>query len=486
MLASIGKMTGQGEGTVNDFVCNWVEKHRDGLIDVSDKVWEYAELGLVERGSAAVQQEYLKNQGFTVEAGVANMETAFVASWGSGSPTIGFLGEYDALPGVSNHPVPYPSPIGKDKPGHGCGHNLLGVAAIGGAVSLKEFAKANGLTGTVKYYGTPAEETSFGKTWMVKAGVFEGADIVLTWHPGSTHGTDKTSSLADLVYKFDFYGKTAHAAGDPYNGRSALDGVELMNDGVERMREHMKPECRIHYVITHGGGAPNVVPDYAQNFFDIRAADMDGLDRMWEWVEAIAKGAAMMTQTRVEPRFLGGAANLLLNDVIIRTFQEIMEDLGAPEWSEEELAFAGEMQSHFDRRLIDDSIKQLKKQVPDLSETRLCNVIMPGDPEEKPGRGSTDVADVSWVVPTGQFRTACHTLGAPGHSWAVTACGKMGIGHKGMLFAAKTLGIAGAKFLTSSELRKAAWDEFEKRLDGRKYRSPIPDGIDSPPLPFEE
>ncbi|HHW27397.1 MAG TPA: amidohydrolase [Firmicutes bacterium] len=471
---------------MRDFVETWVERNREELIRVSDSVWEAAELGLVERKSAAVSQEYLRSQGFSVETGVGNMETAFVATWGKGKPVIGFLGEFDALPGLSNAPVPYPSPLGKNKPGHGCGHNLLGAAAMGGAIALKAFAEANGLEGTVKYYGTPAEESSFGKTWMVKAGAFDDADIVLTWHPGSTNGTDKTSSLADLVYKFDFYGKTAHAAGDPWNGRSALDAVELMNDGIERMREHIRPDSRIHYVITRGGGAPNVVPDYAQNFFDIRAKDMEELDRMWQWVEQIAKGAAMMTQTRVEPRFLGGAANLILNDVIIDTFQEILEELGPVQWTAEELEFAGKMQAQFDRHLIEQSIEQLRKQIPDLRETRLCSVIMPGDPEEKPGRGSTDVADVSWVVPTGQFRTACYTLGIPGHSWGVTACGGMSIGHKGMLLAAKTLGIAGARFLTDPGLRQAAWDEFKKRLNGKTYRSPIPEGIDTPPLPFEE
>ncbi len=471
---------------MRDFIGSWVEDNQEGLIHVSDKVWEFAELGLLEKKSVAVSQEYLESQGFSIESGVGNMETAFVATWGSGKPVIGFLGEYDALPGVSNAPVPYPSPLGRDKPGHGCGHNLLGAAAIGGAVALKAFAETNNLRCTVKYYGTPAEESSFGKTWMVKAGVFKDADIVLTWHPGNSNGTDKSSSLADLVYKFDFYGKTAHAAGDPHNGRSALDGVELMNAGIERMREHMRPENRVHYVITHGGGAPNVVPDYAQNFFDIRAANMDELDRMWEWVEQIAKGAAMMTQTRVEPRFQGGAANLLLNDVIIGTFQEILEDLGPARWSDEELRFAEEMQSHFDKHLVEQSIDQLKKQVPDMKETRLCSVVVPADQEERPGRGSTDVADVSWVVPTGQFRTACYTLGVPGHSWAVTSCGGMSIGHKGMLLAAKTLGIAGAKFLATPKLREAAWDEFKRRLNGRTYRSPIPEGIEAPPLPFEE
>lgn len=470
----------------DSFVRSVIDRESTALTALSDAIWSFGELGLVEHKSAAALAAYLSQHGFSVDMGVAGMETAFVATWGTGTPVIGFLGEYDALPGVSNKPVAYIEPVKPGATGHGCGHNLLGVAAAAGAVALKEYALANGIPGTVKYFGCPAEESSFGKTWMVKAGLFDGVDIALTWHPGNINGTDNSSSLADLVYKFNFHGKTAHAAGDPWNGRSALDAVELMNDGIERMREHIHPDCRIHYVISNGGKAPNVVPDFAQNFFDIRAANMEELDVLHEWVQQIAQGAALMTQTKCEPLFLGGAANLILNTVITGVFQDIMERLGAPTYTSEEMRFAEEMQRSFTPASIARAIEQIQKRVPVLNQTLICDFIAPADPEEKPGKGSTDVADVSWVVPTGQFRAACFPIGAPGHSWAVTSSCGMSIGHKGMLFASKVLGLAGIRFLTEEPLRIAATEEFKKRLGGKKYRSPIPEGIDTPPLPFEE
>ena len=294
------------EGTrMEPSIERWIEANKSELTSISDGIWAYAELGLAEHKSSKLQMEYLQEQGFTIEAGVGGMATAFVASWGKGKPVIGFLGEFDALPMVSNKAVPYKDPLAEGAPGHGCGHNLLGVASMGGAVALKQVMESKGLPGTVRYYGCPAEESSFGKTWMVRDGAFDDVDIALTWHPGNTNAVRNSSSLADLVLKFNFYGKTAHAAGDPWNGRSALDGVELMNAGIERMREHMRLDSRVHYVISHGGGAPNVVPDFAQNFFDVRAADIPELKRMHSWVLDIAKGAALMTQTRFEEVFLG-------------------------------------------------------------------------------------------------------------------------------------------------------------------------------------
>ncbi len=462
----------------------WVEGNQSDLVSISDKVWSYAELGLVEHRSAKIQREYLENLGFEVKTGLGGMETAFVASWGKGKPVIAFLGEYDALPMVSNQPVPYAEPLLKGGPGHGCGHNLLGVASMAGAAALKELMQARRLEGVVRYYGCPAEESSFGKTWMVRDGAFDDVDIALTWHPGSTNSVSNSSSLADIVLKFNFHGKTAHAAGDPWNGRSALDGVELMNAGIERMREHMRPECRVHYVISHGGGAPNVVPDYAQNFFDVRAADIDELKKMHSWVLDIGIGAALMTQTRLEPVFLGYAANVIPNRVIARVLHAVMKGLGAPKWSHEELSFAEEMQRHFDPELLKRSLNRFGE-TSGLSQTQICDVIMPYRDEVRGGGGSTDVGDVSWVVPTAQFSTACCVLGTPGHSWATTACSGMSIGHKGMLFAAKILGITGYRFLTDSKLRDEAHSEWKLQLKGKEYESLIPSDIEKPPLPFE-
>ncbi len=470
---------------MRESIVKWVESNSAGLTAMSDEIWAHAELGLVEHRSAESQMGYLKAQGFSVESGTGGMETAFIATWGQKGPVIGFLGEYDALPMVSNKPLPHQEALVEGGPGHGCGHNLLGVGAVGAACALKALAQERGYQGTIRYYGCPAEESSFGKTWMARDGVFDDVDVVLTWHPGNTNGVRNSSSLADLVYKFDFYGKTAHAAGDPWNGRSALDGVELMNAGVERMREHMRPENRIHYVISYGGGAPNVVPDRAQNFFDIRAADLHELRNMYDWVLDIARGAALMTQTRFEPRFLGAAANTIPNLLITRVLHQVMEEIGAPGWDEEELEFASKMQSQFPAHTLRAALSRLGEHASLLSQTRLCDVVMPYDDKIEPGMGSTDVGDVSWIAPTGQFSAACWPLGVPGHSWAVASSSGMSIGHKGMLYAAKILGLAGARFLTEPNLVKDAKTEWERQLQGRKYATPIPTDIQKPPLPFE-
>ncbi len=463
----------------------WVEANKSDLVSISDKIWAHAELGLVEHKSAKLQMEYLQSRGFEIKAGVGGMETAFVASWGKDKPVIGFLGEFDALPMVSNKPVPHKDPLVAGGTGHGCGHNLLGVGALGGAVALKELMESDQIAGTVRYYGCPAEESSFGKTWMARDGVFDDVDIALTWHPGTANAVRNGTSLADFVLKFNFYGKTAHASGDPWNGRSALDGVELMNAGIERMREHMRLDSRVHYVITSGGGAPNVVPDYSQNFFDVRAADINELKRMHSWVLDIAKGAALMTQTRFEEVFLGCAANEIPNRVIGKVLHSVMEELGAPEWSEEELKFAEEMQSHFEPETIKHAVERLEESGATLDQTEICDVILPYSDKIQGGSGSTDVGDVSWVVPTSQFTTACWVLGIPGHSWATTSCSGMSIGHKGMIYAAKILGVAGYRFLTDASLRDKARVEWERQLKGRKYESLIPSEIDVPPLPFE-
>lgn len=466
-------------------IVDWVESNKKDLTALSDEIWGYAELGLVEHQSSKAQIEFLKKHGFEIKSGVGGMETAFVASWGEGKPVIGFLGEFDALPMVSNKPVPYQDPIVEGGTGHGCGHNLLGVGGIGGAIALKEVMQKHQIPGSVRYHGCPAEESSFGKTWMVRDGVFDDVDIVLDWHPGQANIAENASSLADFVLKFDFHGKTAHASGDPWNGRSALDGVELMNAGIERIREHMRLDSRIHYVISAGGGAPNVVPDYAQNFFDVRAADIAEVKRMREWVIDCAKGAALMTQTKWEEIFLGCAANLIPNRAINKQIHSVMEELGAPQWTEEELKFAEEMQSQFKPESVQKAIEDLQDQGTKISQTKICDAVVPYSEKVAGGGGSTDVGDVSWVVPTGRFRAACYVLGIPGHSWGVTSCSGMSIGHKGMLYAAKILGLTGYRYLTDAKLREEAHAEWKHQLRGRKYETMIPEGIKAPPLPFD-
>ncbi len=449
-----------------------VNSLRRKLIEVADSVWRHAELGLLEHESASALAGLLESHGFTIKMGLANMETAFVATWGEGEPVIGFLGEYDALPGISNEPVPYRAPIAENTSGHGCGHNLLGAAAAGGAIALKQAMEEQGLAGTVKFFGCPAEESSFGKMWMVCDGVFDGVDIVLTWHPGGVNAVTFTSSLADWVYKFNFYGKTAHAAANPYEGRSALDALELMNEGVERMREHMRPECRVHYVITHGGQSPNVVPDYAQSFYDVRAATVPDLIPLYEWVEQIGRGAAMMTQTRFEPEFIGAAANTIANQVIGDVLQSAMETIGVPQYTPAEIEFAEQLQKHFPG-CVERGLRDLEERAEFMKDTRICDVILPLDDHGQARQGSTDVGDVSWVVPTSQFSGACYAFGVPGHTWAATACGGCRWARRHALLS-KSAGFGWLAVCARRRLTGQGQARTRRRLGSHTYTSPDP------------
>ncbi|TET11942.1 MAG: amidohydrolase, partial [Candidatus Thorarchaeota archaeon] len=290
---------------------DWISNNEKKIIEASMKIWNLAELGLVEEKSAEYLAKILEEQGFEIETGVADIPTAFVATWGKGSPTLGFMGEYDALPGLSQKPVPYQDPIEEGAPGHGCGHNIHGVTGVMAAIATKVVMEKNGLKGTVKFFGTPAEETYSGKVFMVRAGCFDGVDAVLSHHPSHFNVAGLGSTLAMNSAKFHFHGRTAHAAGSPYVGRSALDAIELMNIGVNFMREHVVQEARVHYVIEAGGMQPNVVPDYARSWYYVRAPEREQVDSIYKWVLEIAEGAALMTQTRLEVEFIEGLCNEL-------------------------------------------------------------------------------------------------------------------------------------------------------------------------------
>ncbi|MHA2153420.1 MAG: amidohydrolase [Candidatus Thorarchaeota archaeon] len=322
---------------------NWISENEKMIIEASEKVWNLAELGLVEHKSAEYLAKILEEQGFVIESGVADIPTAFVATYGKGAPTIGFMGEYDALPGLSQKPVSHQEPVEEGAPGHGCGHNIHGVTGVMAAIATKVVMERHGLEGTVKFFGTPAEETYSGKVFMVRAGCFDGVDAVLSHHPGHFNVAGLGSTLAMNSAKFHFYGRTAHAAGSPYVGRSALDAIELMNVGVNFMREHVVQEARLHYVIESGGMQPNVVPDYARSWYYIRAPEREQVDPIYEWVLKIAEGAALMTQTKLKVEFIEGLTNELpskgLSDLVIANMREI----GAPEYTKEEMKFAAEM-----------------------------------------------------------------------------------------------------------------------------------------------
>jgi aminobenzoyl-glutamate utilization protein B len=459
----------------------WVENNKEKLIEISDAIWEYAELGFVEFKSAKLIADELERCGFNVERGVAGIPTAFVATWGSGKPVIGINGEYDALPGISQKPVPYQDPLEAGKPGHGCGHNVHGTSGLGAALALKAAMEDEGVKGTIKFFGCPAEEMLSGKVWMVREGIYEGVDACLSHHPSSMNTAGVGSSNANNSVKFHFYGKTSHAAGSPEQGRSALDAVELMNVGVNYLREHIIDKARIHYVIEEGGGQPNVVPDYARVWYLIRAPERDQVDQIYERVLKIAEGAALMTGTTPRVEFAKAIYNLLPNKTLSEIVIANMKEIGAPEYTEEELEFARRIGETVPKQAKIDGLRKYK--VPNWEkyvDVDLMTDILDPWNEGEVMAGSTDVSDVSWNVPTTEFSTTGSVLGTPGHSWHFVATSAMSIGHKSLLFAAKTMAGAALDLLTEPELLKKAQDEYRERLQGRIYKSPLPQDAKPP------
>jgi aminobenzoyl-glutamate utilization protein B len=464
----------------------WIESNRSMFVELSNEVWGYAELGYKEFESSKTLEDALEEAGFKMERSVADIPTAFVASYSNGEgPVIGILGEFDALPGLSQDCVPYRKPLQNGAPGHGCGHNLLGVAGLASVMAVKQAMDAGEVKGTIRYYGCPAEEGGAGKAFMAGAGVFDDAEICLTWHPDTFNGTLYANFLANYRVTFKFFGKTAHAAADPFNGRSALDAVELMNVGVNYLREHMIPDARIHYVTINGGGvAPNVVPDFAESLYSVRAPRTDQLDALFERVKDIAKGAALMTGTEVEIKVISGMSNMLSNETINEVLQSKLLEVGAPKFTEDEHAFARELVKSIPADSLETSAYVYgldSKAVAQLKDQVLYEDILPPFKSEVVLPGSTDVGDVSWVAPTGQIFTTCWTLGSPGHSWQIVAQGKMGIGQRGMLYAGKVMALSALEFMQNDAVRTKAVNEFKQKRAAAKYVSPIPVGT-KPPL----
>lgn len=451
----------------------YIDKKRSLLTKLSDDIWEYAEVGLHEHRSAKALADTLESEGFTVERGVAGMPTAFVGTWGSGSPVIGFLGEYDALPGVSQAATPVKQELKPGAAGHGCGHNLLGVGALAGAIGLAKELQGRGLPGTVKYFGCPAEENFSGKAFMARDGLFDGLDICMTWHAGSLNRVRNGSSLANNAINVTFYGRTAHAAGDPYNGRSALDALQLMNLGVEFLREHMPSKARIHYVITNGGGQPNVVPAKASAWYLIRAPQRSEVDELYKRVLNCAYGAAQMTETKVEIELIKAIWNMLSNPVVEDVLEAAAHRVGPPKFSEKDLEFAREIAKSFNAGQVEAQLR--KEGVPEEVFGQVLNTTwLPRPAVPKDAEGSTDVSDASWCCPLAEFRVACQAIGTPGHSWQFAAQSGMSIGHEGMLVAGKILAEAGLEFVMNPSLVEKAKAEFEKATGGQKYVSAIP------------
>lgn len=432
--------------------------HRQELVDLSQEIWNYAELSQEETKSSRAIAELLQRHGFTVEYGVADLPTAFTAYYGHGKPVIGLLGEYDALPGVSQKPVTKPDPVEEGTPGHACGHNLLGTAMAGSAVALKELMDDGLIQGTIRYYGCPAEEIMLGKIVMVEKGLFSDVDICLTWHPMAANSvSDYIYSAMTSVY-FNFTGRTAHAAAAPEQGRSALDAVELMNVGANYLREHVISSARIHYVITDGGGKPNVVPGKAQSWYYVRAPYRNQVDEIFKRLVDVARGAALMTETKMEYQVQSGCYHTYLNDTLNRLIYESMHRVPGPEWTDDEIQFAKALQDSLSSDAINDALHEFSTQ--ELEGQVLHTGVTELKLHPAHLAGSTDVSNVSMVVPTAQVFTACMPVGTPGHTWQITACSGMSIGHKGMMYAAGIIADAAAKLFQDKTLIKSAWDDF--------------------------
>jgi aminobenzoyl-glutamate utilization protein B len=399
-----------------------VEQNAANWKQVSKQIWDYAELGYHENRSSELLQAQLKAAGFSLESGVADEPTGFIVSYGQGKPVIAILGEFDALPGLSQNPVPQRSPVIPQAPGHGCGHNLLGSGSALAAVAVKEYMVANHVSGTLRYYGTPAEEGGSGKVFMLRAGLFKDVDVVLHWHPGDQNSVNNGGMLAVLSARFTFHGVAAHAAMAPERGRSALDAVMLMGNGIEFMREHVPSNSRIHYIITKGGVAANIVPDLAQMELMARNPSNTVLADIWDRILKISQGAALMTGTTVEVTDVLSDANIIGNDALAPVAQKNLEEVGGFTISDTEKAFAVELQ----KTLSIDT-------VPSLDQTDLIEPLRPVDPNAP--SASTDVGDVSWNVPTIGFETATFVPGVAPHTWQAAASAGISIGQNGMVVA---------------------------------------------------
>ncbi len=443
-----------------------VDSEQQALFDLSNRIWRFAETSLTESKSSAALADFLEERGFRVERGVAGIPTAFTATFGSGKPVIGMLAEFDALPGISNEAKAQRSPLVRGGNGHGCGHNLFAAGSAGAALAAKAVMAAEGIGGTLVLFGCPAEETVIGKVYMAKAGVFDGLDCCLDWHPGDETRADYEGTRALNNFVVKFHGKTAHGAGDPWNGRSALDAVELMNHAVNMLREHVVPSTRIHYVVKNGGGAPNVVPAEASVWYYVRDLTRAGVESTYQRVLKCAEGAAIATETTWEHELTTGVHDYLLNRPLTELLDRNLRAAGAPAWDDGEQKFARQLQVATGK-----PDKGLFVGVADL----------PADPVPAQG-GSTDAAEVSRITPTGKLRVACAPVDTPWHAWPVVACAGTSIGHKCIRSAARALGASLVELFVSPDLVAAARTRFQEQTAGEPYRCPIPQDQE-PPLP---
>ncbi len=442
-----------------------VDEKSQLLVEVSDALWEYAEIALLEYKSSKLLAGVLEKEGFDVEREVAGMPTAFVASYGSGKPIIGILAEYDALPGLSQDNTAFKKARIEGGAGHGCGHNLFGAGSLGAALALKEVIEAHKIPGTIKLYGCPAEEDIGGKLYMARDGFFDDLDACIAWHPSYETKVDVRGSQAIDDLEIEFSGKASHAAFDPWKGASALDAVEMTTFGINLLREHVKPTVRIHYVITQGGKVPNIVPEHAKLWLWARDSTRQGVKDVVKRVEEIVKGAAIATGTSSKINYKGSYHEMLVNLTGSKVMQKNLEMIGSITYMDEEAAFA----------------KRIQKETNIKEKGMICEINELEDHTKDPDGGSTDVAEVSWITPTLHLSTSCAPYGIPWHSWAVVSSSKHSIGHKGMFLAAKVMATTALDLFLDKEILIKMKKEFKDKLKGYTYKSGIPPG-QKPPI----
>ncbi len=444
-----------------------VEKHQQELINLSDSVWKFAETALKESQSAKILAGYAEKNGFTVKRAVAEMPTAFIAEYGSGKPVIAVLGEFDALPGLSQKAQTTREALNAGAPGHGCGHNMFGAASLGAALAIKEMIAAGKLKGTIRFYGTPAEEDVGGKIYMARAGLFNDVDISLDWHPDSENKANMQSSQSMVSYMVEFKGKSAHAAADPWDGKSALDAAEFFTHGINYLREHVRPSVRMHYVFKKAGDVPNVVPADASVWIWLRDSKRSGVAIVEKRMREIAEGAATMAGVQSSVKLLSGDYELLINETGAKTLQANMELVGPVVYTQQETDFANQIMKEYGDKPqgLNGAIKPLETTKPDADG------------------GSTDVGDISFIVPEISLLATTAPYQSPWHSWVVVACGGMSIGHKGMLFAAKCLSTTMVDLFENEKLRQDIKKEFDQRKGTEVWKAMLPDG--PPPVPVQ-
>ncbi len=473
-------------------VIQWLEDKKTDFTQMADRIWEFAEISHREFKSSRLQAEYLEKEGFRIQWGTGGLKTAFIAEWGSNKPVIGFIGEFDALEGLSQKCSPVKEALVPGAPGHGCGHNLLGVSCLAATVAVQHWMEENQIAGTVRYYGCPSEENTYGKTFMARAGAFNDLDVAFNMHPSSINMASKATAVGVNDIRFRFHGRSAHAGGSPHLGRSALDAVELMNVGVNYLREHVTEKVRIHYAITHGGDLPNVVPDEAEVWYFIRALKPAEMDEVTNRVRKIAEGAAMMTETRMEEVFRSACSAVLSNHYLADLQYEAMKLIGPIEFTPEEIAFAQKINEGYSKENVENFYRELQKRdlppeirkyIEENDGAPLLAINLPPLNAEDVDTGSTDVGDVSQITPVSMLNTTGFTTGSAGHSWGIVATSGMSIGHKSMLHGAKIMALAAMDCYSDPIHIQKARAEFEKATQDSPYKSPLPEHVMPPVYP---